>query len=65
MGSVTYRFCPQETSYGLSSGDSPPLETSRTFSDFTQDPGALFILQPLRLSVVPGPDNEHTYVFKI
>ena len=26
----------------------PPLETSRTFFDFAEAPGALFILQPLR-----------------
>ena len=56
-------------SYGRSSGDPPPpgrpLRKSRTFFDFTQAPGALFILQPLRLSVVPGPDNRHTYILKI
>ena len=42
----------------------PPLETSRIFFDFAEAPGALFILQPLRLSVVSGPDNEHTYILK-
>ena len=48
-GSVTYRFCPRETSYRRSSGDPPPppLETSRTFFDFFR-----FILQALRLTVV-------------
>ena len=40
----------------------PPLETSRTFFDFAEAPGTLFILQPLRLSVVQEPDNEHTYI---
>ena len=33
---VTYRYCQRETSYGRSSGDTPPpppLETSRTFFD--------------------------------
>ena len=43
----------------------PPLETSHTFSDFAEAPGTLFILQPLRLSVVPRPDNERTYILKI
>ena len=43
----------------------PPLETSRTFFDFARVSGALFILQSLRLSVVSGPDNEHTYILKI
>ena len=45
----------------------PPLETLRTFFDFTQAAGALFILPPLRLSVVPGPvpGNEHTHKLKI
>ena len=54
-GSVTYRFCPRETSYGRSSGDPPPhppLETSRTFFDTTEAPAALFIVQALRLSAV-------------
>ena len=37
-----------------------PLETSPTFFDFAEAPGALFILQPLRLNTVPGPVNEHT-----
>ena len=41
----------------------PPLETSRTFFDFIEAPGALFIFQPLRLIVVPGPDNEHTHIY--
>ena len=59
-GSVTNRFCPRETSYGRSSGSpQSTLETSCTFFDFAEGPGALFTLQPLRLSVVPGPDNEH------
>ena len=43
----------------------PPLETSRTFFDFAEAPGALFNLQPLRLSVVPGRDNKHTNILKI
>ena len=69
-GSVTYRFCPRETSYGRSSGDPPPtLETSRTFFDTAEAPDALFIVQALRLSAVyivlgarPGPENEHTNI---
>ena len=36
-GSVTYRYCPRETSYGRSFEDPPPthspLETSRAFFD--------------------------------
>ena len=42
-----------------------PLETSRTFFDISEALGALFMLQPLRLSIVAGPDNEHTYILKI
>ena len=54
-------------SYGCSSGDPPtpppPLETSRNFFYFIEASGALFIFQPLRLSVVAGPDNEHAYIY--
>ena len=47
-GSVTYRFCPRETSHGRSSGDPPPpLETSRTFFDSPEAFEALFIVQAL------------------
>ena len=60
-GSVTYRYCPRETSYGHSSGD-PPHPRLRNVTHF---------LQTLRLSVVyksmkgtlgakPCADNEHT-----
>ena len=43
--SVTYRFCPRERSYGRSSGDPPPLETSHTFFDTAEAPETLFFLQ--------------------
>ena len=42
----TYRFCPRETSYGLSSGDTPPpLRNVSTFSILAEAPEALSILQ--------------------
>ena len=64
-GSVTYQFCPRETSYGRFSGYSPPttppllFETSRTFFSCAKAPEALFILQALRLSVVYKSINVH------
>ena len=42
-----------------------PLRNVTHFFDFAEAQGALFILQPLRLGVVAGPDKEHTYILKI
>ena len=54
-GSVTYRFCPRETSHGRSSGDPPPpLETSRTFFDSPEAFEALFIVQALIVRSLSG-----------
>ena len=46
--SVTYGFCPRETSYGRSSGDAPPHPYPR----LCRDSVAFFILQALRASVL-------------
>ena len=63
-GSVTYQFCPRETSYGRFSGDPPPtnapfLKRHALFSALAEAPEALFILQALRLSVVYKSINVH------
>ena len=64
-GSVTNRFCPRQTSYGRSSGDPhpPPLRNITHFFRFYRGPRGIIYLAPLRLSVVPGPDNEHKNIY--